>query len=229
MDGVVFNNKAALQKVATRATKYVAKRTGAHKPEAEMINSILYKTYGHTLIGLQKVYGVPITTTDFNTYVYDDDVLHTVDAIDMDADASLVKNSVDIRYVCKTCKKNDIDVYVFSNAPQAWCAAILQKMQLDREIPLDNVIASDHDVFEGALKPTKSVYDNMWNYLSHKMRDGSIQVHLVDDSFINMTPILGNTRWKPVYFTGDGPKFANKRMASISSLYELNQMLQIQV
>jgi FMN phosphatase YigB (HAD superfamily) len=140
-------------------------------------------------------------------------------------DESLFTNSVTMRYIVKTCKNNDIDLYLFSNAPHVWCKTIIESMHLDKHITEDQIISSDHDIFQGLLKPHKAVYDTFQKYVSHQHHDDCLELVYVDDSFQNLMPVMRNPYWRPIFFNKEGACIRNNRMYTIRNLTEMNAWL----
>lgn len=223
VDGVVFSHRKTLKKVGSKVVDYVATQLNVDREEAESINHLLYTNFGHTHLGLNRVYNTARTSKDFADFVYDDKMIDDVKTIVLDGDS--LKTSVDIQYVVKSCKNHDIDVFLFSNAPYTWCRAIIDNMGLKSTIEDRNILASDHDVFAGGLKPQRAVYDNVCNYLAHMYRDSSLQISFVDDSFTNLIPVLGDGRWRPIYFNKEGTRIHNKRMVTVDSLYQIQHVI----
>jgi FMN phosphatase YigB (HAD superfamily) len=223
VDGVVFNHRGIIRKVGTRVVEYVARELKVDLYEAEGINHLLYTNFGHTHIGLNAVYRSNKTPQQFADFVYSKDMLESVRAIELDGD--LLKNSADMSYIAKHCATNDIGLYLFSNAPASWCAAVVAAMNLDNLIDNENIFSSDHDLFTGALKPNRVVYENIAKYIAHKYRDSSVQLNFVDDSFMNLIPILGDHRWRPIHFNRDGTSINNRQLTTIESLYQLQRLI----
>jgi FMN phosphatase YigB (HAD superfamily) len=224
VDGVVFNHKGLLNKVGNKVVNFVAKELHVEPAEADSINKLLYSQFGHTFTGLKRVYNIPKSSYDFSNFVYDDDLLTSLENVKLDGD--LLKNSVDMKYVLSHCKNHDIEVYLFSNAPYVWCKTVVDTMQLSSHINNDQILSSDHDVFQQKLKPDRSVYDTITRYISYKRRDHHIQFTYVDDSFVNLVPVLGDGSWKPIFFNKDGGvTIKNKYIQTIEDLYQLHDMI----
>ena len=229
VDGVVFRHPATLKKVATKVVKYVSHRLSVPDlRQAESINTVMYQYFGHTFTGMKTLYDVDDTPAGFTRFVYDQDMIASLVACPT-SDGDLAKASVDLKYVVRSCHKRGIDVYLFSNAPGIWCSTVLSKMRLDTIIPPDNILSCDHDVFEGGLKPDKLVYDNIWNYIAYKDRDQDLQLHFVDDTLVNLMPVLGDSRWRPIWFRRADADPINMRgcrkLTTIDNLYQLTSLI----
>lgn len=223
VDGVVFNHKGLLRKVSSNVVNYVAKKLNVEQHEAAGINTLLYSQFGHTHIGMKRVYNIDHTIDDFSAHVYDDEMLDKLHSTVLDGE--LMKNSTDVRLIANKCKMHDIEMYLFSNAPYVWCKTVVDVLMLQDVIAQDQILCSDHDVFQGSLKPQKRVYDTIANVISHKHRDDDIQLIYVDDSFTNLVPVLGDSRWRPIYFNKDGVSINNKTVSTIDDMLQLRNMI----
>lgn len=223
VDGVIFNHKGMLRKVTNKVVSFVAKELNVEPYEAEGINNLLYSQFGHTFTGLKRIYNTSKTSADFSQFVYDGDMLESLASVKLDGE--LLKNSVDIKYILDHCKHFDTDVYLFSNAPYDWCRTVLATMQLGSIVNDDQILSSDHDVFQSRLKPDRHVYDTIARYISYKHRDHNIQFTYVDDSFVNLVPVLGDGRWRPIFFNKDGVTIKNRYIQTVEDLYQLHDMI----
>ena len=223
VDGVVFNHKGLSRKVSSNVVNYVAKKLNVEQYEAAGINSLLYSQFGHTHIGMKRVYNIDHTIHDFSAQVYDDEMLDKLSSTVLDGE--LMKNSTDVRLIANKCMMHDIDMYLFSNAPYVWCKNVVNLLMLQDVISNDNILCSDHDVFQGSLKPQKLVYDTIADVISHKHRDDDIQLIYVDDSFTNLVPVLGDRRWRPIYFNKDGFGINNKTVSTIDNILQIRDMI----
>uniref|UniRef100_A0A6C0BDX6 Haloacid dehalogenase-like hydrolase n=1 Tax=viral metagenome TaxID=1070528 RepID=A0A6C0BDX6_9ZZZZ len=137
-DGVLYHNKSAFEHISKRAAQFVHKKmqlSGKHADaRADLINTNLYKTYGHTVEGLNAC-GYNTTIQEFNDYVYDDFPFDTY------------KETIEI-----PSKKN---VYIFSNAPREYCKGLMSENT--NVTFIQDVIGCD------ILKPNKKIYDDITN------------------------------------------------------------------
>jgi len=222
VDGVVFNHPQLLKKVSNRIVDYVATELRVHREAADTINKVLYKNYGHTQLGLQKVYNNDKDLRYFSEVVYDDDIIQDLYK-QAATDDHVFKTSLIMKMLFKTCKYNDVDFYLFSNAPSKWCQAIVNSMGLDNHLSPDNIITCDHDVFGGRIKPHKKVYENMQQVVANSRHDDCVEIVFIDDSFQNLMPVIGNPMWRPIFFdtTGSGTLVRSSRVNSITHLSDL--------
>lgn len=223
VDGVVFNHRGLLRKVGNKVVNYVARQLNVEQYEAEGINHLLYSQFGHTYIGLKRIYNIDNTIDDFSAFVYNDEMLDKLHSTPLNGE--LLKNSTEVRLIANMCKMNDIDMYMFSNAPYVWCRTVVDVLMLQDLFSYDQILCCDHDVFQGSLKPQKRVYDTVANVISHKHRDDDIQLIYVDDSFTNLLPVLGDSRWRPIYFNKDGVNINSKTITTIDNMLQLQDSI----
>lgn len=200
MDGVVLHQPYLHRFVTMRVVSFVRRRLDPilkdiTYEQAKQINQILYTSYGHTLLGMNRVFHTHASIQDFNKSVYDSTTLQYVQNFQDDRDMN--KRANEIRQVLEHCYQAGIPVYVFSNAPLCWSQTILHTMGL--AIPSDRILGSDHPVADrnGQLKPVPSLYHEVESLLTY--RHGlACEIIFVDDSMMNLRPCMGMTRWKPI-------------------------------
>jgi FMN phosphatase YigB (HAD superfamily) len=226
VDGVVFNNPAFLNRISNKIVDYVATELRVKRDAAEHINKLLYQNYGHTQLGLQKVYNNDKSLQHFAEEVYDDNLLKDLREV-AHSDDQVFKNCIAMKIFMRKCQYNDVDFYLFSNAPSRWCRAIVESMGLENQISDDCIIASDHDVFGGRLKPHKNVYENMQKLVAHTRHDDCVEILFVDDTFQNLVPVIGNPMWRPIRFdtTGSQTLVKSSRVNSITHLSQLHNWI----
>lgn len=161
LDGVVFRNNNAHRYVSNRCEDYVRKITGSK--DYKNLNEQLYKSHGHTLLGLRKL-GYTNSIKEFNDYVYDD--MSQIKSVNLADTSALIK-------LKDRCRKNNVETYIFSNAPAKWCRTVLKKMNCHMTI-----IESDD-----FLKPQEEYYNRVHNLLKNK------EILFVDDSLINLKSV----------------------------------------
>lgn len=177
-DGVLYSNKFAHKVIAERSTRYCNKFVKSHNASfLDNFHRHLYKTHGHTVLGLQKI-GYDASITDYNNEVFSN-----LNFMGMENEFDNTKTINDLIYCLSSC---NIDTYLFSNAPNSWTVPLLKQMNV--KISEDNVLQLPH------LKPTKELYDTI-EYIF-----GNNQLIFVDDNMINFSPIFQNKKWKKVLF-----------------------------
>lgn len=188
-DGVLYNNKVTNAIVSKKAAQYVKNIIHVKDRNDDFYNKMnkyLYKTYGHTVLGLNKL-GYKANIHDFNDYVYSD---LPYDDISMNTDIILPDNT-----------------YIFSNAPTAYCNKITNKVLPN----IRDVIPTYYDIF--FLKPEKRIYSQ----IEETFHDCSFT--FIDDSLINLNPILHKPRWTPILFVED---ISYECLYNMGALYVLN-------
>jgi FMN phosphatase YigB (HAD superfamily) len=160
-DGVLLRDPLATKLVSNRATRYVQKFTKANIRDAAIINKYLYKSFGHTVTGLNKI-GYPATMEDYNKTVYHH-IDYTLVASRMDTGA--------IYELLDQCHRYGIKVMLFTNSPPCWHENIMARIPLPYEIEKVNML--------GLLKPDPKLYID----IEKKHRDQKL--YFVDDSFTN--------------------------------------------
>lgn len=108
-----------------------------------------------------------------------------------------------LRQMVMRCKHEGVPVYLFTNAPLIWCKAVLATSGLDKFIPDENIISCDHDTMilhkDDGFKPVDVVYNTVEHFVkSVHYLDDPLYI-FVEDSFKNLTPIIGRSSWYPVY------------------------------
>jgi FMN phosphatase YigB (HAD superfamily) len=197
VDGVVFNNKFLFQKVSNRIVKYVSNtyhKNLTHN-QAVHLNSVLYTTHGHTLRGLRTLYDDKkrnYRTDNFNNRIYDNNTIELLKTY-----LKYTKPSREFTEFAEYCNKNKIRLYLFSNAPYKWCYEIANNLNLLDYMPPENILTSSHILFEEEqlLKPDIRIYDKVYNYIN---KDSSSKMYFIDDSFINLLPLVNNQLWTPI-------------------------------
>lgn len=212
-DGVVIKHAKSSYEISRRSQNFVQMITKVqNETQARNLNVHLYKNYGHTVLGLQKM-GYKVSVEDFNKYVYSDlnynklfeDIRRT--------------NREDIRSFTELssfCRNQKIPVYMFSNAPNEWCGTIMD-MMLQNETFYNFVDTSDQ------LKPSFVLYEN----ISYKFKGKKIV--FVDDSFINFTNTFCNKQWTNIHYTSDEYTLScnknNKKVFTINNLDKIYDFL----
>lgn len=210
-DGVLLKHSRSSFEISKRSQNFVRMTTNVvNDNEARHLNANLYKNYGHTVLGLQRM-GYKVSVADFNKYVYS--------GINYDELFTDFKrtNSQDIRSfteLAKFCRSQKIPIYIFSNAPNEWCGTIMD-MMLQNDTFYNFVDTSDE------LKPSFVLYENV----SYKFKGKKIV--FVDDSFINFTNSFRNNQWTNVHYTSD--KYTinknNNNLYTIDSLDKIYDFL----
>lgn len=160
-DGVVLRDHLATKLVSIRATSYVKRLTKVNNRDAAIINKYLYKSFGHTVTGLNKI-GYPATMADYNKSVYNH------------IDYTLIASRIDklaIYTLLDQCRRYGIKVMLFTNSPPCWHENIMARIPLPYKIETVDMCER--------LKPDPQVYmDIEKTHKDHKL-------YFVDDNFTN--------------------------------------------
>lgn len=226
VDGVIIKNQRLLINVATNISKYCAKKLHLSPNEAVRVNNILYNEYGHSYRGLRKAYGIINSLDDFNHAVYDWDVMHQLSQLRDDLPHSL--HSQRLRELATVCRIKGFPIYIFSNAPFEWCQMALDVSGLSTYVPTRNIISCDHEVArhldEDGFKPVKRVYDKLYDYIGFEEHQDTTLV-FVEDSFKNLVPVIGTSKWIPVYYNGEIPAHNELQVVTATDIGEVKNLL----
>lgn len=174
IDGVLIRDKVLLDHVKNNVVRYVSKKLPKMKKH-DKLNNLLYNTYGHTAIGLEKEFG--IDTKDFNDYVYNRyTIAHLYDHIQNDE--TFKNDAFVLKLLCQANKK----ISFFSNAPLVWTEPIRECIDL-------RITNTD-----GNLKP------KLESYLKFGFDEKFI---FVDDKLNNLMPVLFLKNWTPIHYSAD--------------------------
>ena len=173
-DGVIFKHKSALNIVSNKAARFVKNNIKVNNRDSHIINKYLYKSFGHTVNGLNKI-GYNIKVEEYNNYIYNNiDYKRIFNNINE-------KDIEDIIKIINICKEKQIKLYIFSNSPEIWYKNIMECMNL-------NMNDFDYINNMNMLKPEKELYNKIENEFTK-------QIYFVDDSFVNFTHTLLNPKW----------------------------------
>lgn len=168
-DGVILDNKYN-KIVGVKATNYVQKIMKLPYAEARNMNKYMYKTFGHTTKGLNKL-GYNTDIEDFNRFVYND-----INYNALFKNVNKEKDLEDLKYII-----NKFNPTIFSNAPKIWYKNALKNMNIN----LKNIDMGSY------LKPDFQIYKDI-----EKITDKKI--YFVDDNFINFSNTILNPRWENI-------------------------------
>jgi len=198
--------------------------------QAKEYNKTLYTTYGHTLRGIHKSWSnddydncngedaqdaiarlYAESARLFDEIVYDGDTITMLEQYL--STSEFVDHSAQIADLCLLCKAAGTPVFLFSNAPEHWCVPVAEKLErLYGEPLISDVLSTGHAAFAPFLhKPDKQLYANVEKqvaqYVARRVgagRGANIEMDrkllFVDDSFINLVPIINNPDWVPVLY-----------------------------
>lgn len=171
VDGVLIRDKCLLDHVKYNAVRYVSKKLPT--VHASRTNSLLYKAYGHTAIGLEKEYD--IDASDFDAWVYTPQLIEQLE--------EFIETSDEFKHDVKTIRgilTMGYDVELFSNAPLVWTEPVRRAID---DFRVNNGVYS---------KP---------NIDSYTRFDKSVNYVFVDDKMCNLLPSLFFKNWTPIHFS----------------------------
>jgi len=190
-DGVILRSTKIHSAVKARAELYVGKALMTQSDVvARKANAYMYNTYGHTLLGLEKVIGKTAAGTlhDFNSFVYEGFDMNRDDFFEAQKDLS------DWNKLISKLKSNNIPVHIFSNAPRDWCINFIDPSMVNGFIG-DNVpIDSEY------LKPESKVFDVVDAWFANK------DVYFIDDRIHNLKWSMNKKNWVNILFSNDQPR-----------------------
>lgn len=242
-DGVILRQKPVLQKVQQRIIDYVqlnVHKGYLHPEDAMRLNQDLYTRYGHTHIGMKKLFLPFSRLSDFNKFVYDPLFMNQL-YMDAVRTTQVQEEMKDFKSWVKEFERTyDIPCYIFTNSPSHWC-----EQWLLRDTPgrtrVDGVVdifGSNHSLFEShadsLLKPNLVLYSRIENHLlskthtemceddSYCVKDG--QLIFVDDSLANLEPVVHLRKWLPIWF-GDTIQNHKDLHLQLKSLHDIDNIL----
>ena len=230
VDGVILHAPRALGRVAQRARDYVQRELGLTDHRyATRVNKLLYSQHGHTLLGLRKVFGVPLSTRHFADAVYDAETLALLRAEENRMDFQW--RAQEARGVLLRAAELGAPVFLFTNAPKSWAKIVYDAAKLSQYLPESHILASDHPLFANSLKPDPAVYENLADHL----RDQGVvppvpeatrgRLVFVDDSYANLAPVLSDPNWRSVHYSANGPTIQTQRLTTVKRLSEVRNVL----
>lgn len=192
VDGVLIRDTSLFSHLNDNVEKYVrAKVPQSKNPRA--LNAMLYKKYGHTSIGLKKVFG--IDASDFDQCVYNrqliDHLWYVLSGNEFQGEAELIH---------EIASRGDWKVSLFSNAPLAWTMPVSQAIS-------DHIGISDHEY----LKPQGLAYAGFSPYDMYMY---------VDDKVENLRPVKDLVNWRPVHFSPES-RNTQPEFVTLGSIWEL--------
>jgi FMN phosphatase YigB (HAD superfamily) len=227
MDGVILKHPKVSQQVAQRCVKYVGRKLSIDSQSAHKLNKFMYHRFGHTLLGLERLYDYPLQDMipEFNKQVYPTSFLEQVLETTRD-DPEWKTMQKDWNHMMDMCQKKNLHVNVFSNAPFVWCRMVFECMNVKMDA-IDMVFSSGDDVMSAALKPQQEVYENVFRFLQHVHRDSYSEIYFVDDNFHNLMPVIDQPYWRPIYMNAHDEtiEIQNQYVKTIRSLRDIDKLL----
>jgi len=174
IDGVLLRDKSLLDHVKNNCADYVKYKV-PHVKDPVRTNNTLYLSYGHTAVGLKKLFKVE--TSDFNDKVYDkkliDHLCEVIYGTEFQREAKMIH---------EFSERRDWVVTLFTNAPPIWATYVKRAIS-------DNLFIKTPNV----LKPDPAAYT---------FPDHHVKLY-VDDSLKNLGAVRYSPNWIPIHFTED--------------------------
>lgn len=221
LDGVVFQHPKLMRHVSDRVVQFVKKKIHPYMSDkkAKKINESLYKQYGHTLLGLQAVYNPDISLQSFCNYVYAKEFVQSMDQVPKDN--LYYEHQTTLKHILTQYDSIQKPFYIFSNSPMDWCQNAIQMMDLP--ISPDRIFGCNHELYlnQCRLKPMKECYHHIQHTI--EQREGhpyKTQIIYIDDQLSNLTPILENPYWKPIWYAPEDSIHSSK-LTTMKDMEEL--------
>lgn len=232
-DGVILKHKPVLKRIQNRVVDYV--RENVHQgylsmEDAQRLNRDLYTRYGHSHLGMKKLFLPFSRLSSFNDYVYQPAFLQGLYHEYMTDE--ILQNDIQSfkGWMASFEDKTGVPTYIFTNSPSHWCEMWLMSDKNTTHVKgIRDILGSNHSVFEtpadALLKPNQVLYRRMESYLSSQFN--SVENHLifVDDSVSNLEPIVTRSMWTPIWFGNTLSTNTNERIRCIQGLNELDSIL----
>ena len=192
--------------------------------KAKKINEVLYKNFGHTVLGLKEIYQPTVTAKEFCEYVYNKDFINSMPQIEKDD--SFHEAKIEVKKIIDKLNQKGIPFYVFSNASVEWCNVALNMM--DIELELQNIIGCDSYIYgdQMLLKPEKEAYikiaDHVYDMDGHPYKT---QLIYIDDQMVNLKPIIDHPHWKAIWFHPTKDHIYTDKIYGIKELDQLHLLL----
>lgn len=194
IDGVLLRDPLLMQHVKYNVVDYVRAKLPEAKDPAR-VNSVLYKTYGHTAKGLEKSFR--IDASDFDEKVYDkkllDHLWSVLSSTEFQQDAKILNE----------IEANGWKLQLFSNSPMAWSVPVMQTLGGSTSV------IKSHQYLKPHLR-AYTQFSTKWNYL------------FVDDSIMNLYTAKLFPNWTPIHYTEGEVRQID--FPSVKSIWELGLM-----
>ena len=180
-DGVILKKNGAHNKVTQKCESFVNRYVKfSDRGALENFTAHLYKSSGHTLLGLRKM-GYEIPVSEFNELVYKPEFCAHVKP----SAADILEMRIFCHEFKEMLRRNQSNqsntIYITSNAPDIWCKTILSSMVDSTDFNLFQMIGSSElDV----LKPEEEFYKRIHDKIQ------ATSYIFVDDSIVNLEPLL---------------------------------------
>lgn len=172
--------------IGDRICKFVADHLKVSLAAGTNLNRIMYKTYGHSYIGLKKHCFIPQSFSEFNQLIYKD----LDEFAGWLAKPDTIAKAEDAGRAISDLKLRGFVPVVFTNAPSLWCDFVLESTGLSAKLPI-RLTCDD----AALLKPLDAAYGRVERHLG-----SNVLYHFVDDSITNLAPVYQRDRWSSYHF-----------------------------
>jgi hypothetical protein len=189
MDGVLLLNERIHNKVTGKSIEFMRKKMPLYDSKplnlhmSRYINKFAYKTFGHTALFFGND---PHNVLDYNDYVFDTDtmnfIVRNLDFMDQSY-FTRVSQTIESAFIR--------DVGLFTNTPFHYCETIMESLRGCNPSFTDRLLSVAFTSDQGLLKPTVESYE----LVERELRQKFSEVHFLDDSEKNFTPIQHNDFW----------------------------------
>jgi FMN phosphatase YigB (HAD superfamily) len=202
IDGVLLKDRLLLQNVSENAVRFVQKTVPMKyldSTQARHLNKTLYKSHGHTLAGLRIAfpnYAEYYTNFNFNSKVYDSSLLNHLFKYTKTSE-EFKSFQTDFQMIQEKCRDVKVPIYLFTNSPLEWALPIANALDIESAY----VFHSNHvDCEDYLLKANPYIYKKVYNNLKERYSHSPIECIFVDDSPINLLPVLSSIHWTPIHY-----------------------------
>jgi len=179
-DGVIFNNARTNELIQSQVTAFYSKKLNIPLQLGRHSNIKGFKKYGHTVRLLNSLHK-NTSISEFNTFVYNNDVLSQVHSAINNNDVETFKRWVDSRHIAHSM---GYSIKIFSNAPFKWidhCISELESLS-DCTFDVDDCITSDLNY----LKPDLEWYNNVEGSASNVVFVDDNETNLIKKNWTNV-------------------------------------------
>jgi FMN phosphatase YigB (HAD superfamily) len=189
-DGVILRNTDVHNLVRDRVVDYVHAHFGVRMMSRKMastVNQHLYKSFGHTQLGLEALYANGATIFDFNKEVYNMQLFKEMDTIHPRECEWAFDHAM------RLIGEHEMPTYLFTSAPADWCAYWLERWNVDA-IPRSQWFTSSTT----PLKPTPEAYEAVDSTIraSHGQ---DCTVWMMDDTLSLILPVVHRPNWRATW------------------------------
>jgi FMN phosphatase YigB (HAD superfamily) len=226
MDGVMVRHPTLSTHISKGCVQYVSNKLAIDRTSAQKLNKLLYQRFGHTLLGLDRIYDYDLTKTvpEFSKMVYNHTLLETI-RTNMMEDPMFHQMTIELKQLLLESQNKDISVHIFTNAPRSWCQTMMDLLKVNMDDFAEHpIFCSGDDIMGTNLKPQPILYKNLLDYLQYVYKDPMLEILFVDDSLQNLMPIMDHPNWTPIYMNGE-LAIGTNHMTTVKSLTDLAELI----